>query len=134
VDRARAVRLAGAARVARLGTIGEGGRVDLVPCTFAFDGELFVTAVDHKPKSTTNLRRLDNVRADGRVTVLIDHYDDDWSRLWWVRLRGLARVVEGDEMTPLVAPLVAKYPQYGERPPSGPAIVATIDECHGWAP
>jgi PPOX class probable F420-dependent enzyme len=134
VDRAEALRRAAAAPVARLGTIGPGGRVDLVPCTFAFDGEQFVTAVDHKPKSTTRLQRLDNVRADGRVTVLIDHYDDDWSRLWWVRLRGVARVVEGDEAARAVAPLVAKYAPYADRPPTGPAIVATVDDCRWWAP
>src|SRR5688500_6795481 len=80
--------------IARLATIGSVGAVDLVPITFAWHGSTVVTAVDHKPKRTRRLRRLDNVSRDPRVTVLIDHYSDEWSELWWVRLRGLAVVVD----------------------------------------
>jgi PPOX class probable F420-dependent enzyme len=134
VDRAEAERRAAGARVARLGTIGPGGRVDLVPCTFALDGDRFVTAVDHKPKATVRLQRLANIEADPRVTVLIDEYDDEWRDLWWVRLRGRARVLD-DEGTRAAAVglLVAKYSAYGDRPPAGPVLEATIDDWRWWA-
>src|SRR5205823_4279080 len=74
-----------AARVARLATHNARGGIDLVPCAFAFvDDDTIVTAVDHKPKRTVRLQRLENIRKNSGVTVLIDHYDDDWSTLWWV--------------------------------------------------
>ena len=115
------------ARVARLATHNPSGAIDLVPVTFAaIDDRTITTAVDHKPKRTTRLQRLDNIRADHRVTVLVDHYDDDWSTLWWVRLRGTAEVDESPSDERL-APLVAKYAPYREIPPAGPLIVVTID-------
>jgi PPOX class probable F420-dependent enzyme len=134
VDRAEAERRVAAAPVGRLGTIGPEGRVDLVPCTFALVGDRLVTAVDHKPKSTRRLRRLANVVADPRITLLVDHYDDDWDQLWWVRLRGRAAVVEAEpERSTAVGPLVAKYPQYADRAPDGPAIVATVTDWSWWS-
>ena len=80
------------ARVARLGTADPDGAVRLVPVCFAVVDEWVVSVVDHKPKRTGQLRRLDDMRATGRATVLVDHYDDDWSQLWWVRVRGRAEV------------------------------------------
>jgi PPOX class probable F420-dependent enzyme len=134
VDRVEAERRVAAAPVARLGTIGPEGRVDLVPCTFALVGDRLVTAVDHKPKTTRRLRRLANIAADPRITLLVDHYDDDWDRLWWVRVRGRAEVVEaGPDRTDAVAALVAKYPQYAVRAPDGPAIVATVTDWTWWS-
>lgn len=123
------------ARVATLGTVNAGGGIDLVPVTFALDGDALVTAVDHKPKRTTRLARLDNVRRDPRVTVLVHDYDEDWSRLWWARLRGRARVVEAGtaDHTAAVAPLVAKYHQYREQPPAGPAIVVDVEDWRSWS-
>jgi PPOX class probable F420-dependent enzyme len=120
--------------VARLGTVNDAGAVDLVPCTFAFvDDRTFVTAIDHKPKSTTALQRLANVRARPLVTVLIDHYEDDWTRLWWVRLRGAGRVVDaGADLDAAVDALVARYPQYQARRPAGPAIVVSITAATTW--
>jgi PPOX class probable F420-dependent enzyme len=133
VNDARA--LVASARVARLGTINPAGGVDLVPITFAFlDDDTLVTAVDHKPKRTTALQRLDNVRAHPAVTVLVDHYDEDWSALWWVRLRGRAQVVDGgDELAAAVAALQLRYEQYQGRPPGGPAIAITIDRWSSWS-
>ena len=81
------------------------------------DGETLYTAVDEKPKRTRRLKRLENIEANPHVEVLIDHYEDDWSKLWWVRLRGTARIVEDPRAVDL---LVAKYPQYAERRPEGP--------------
>jgi PPOX class probable F420-dependent enzyme len=122
-----------AARVARLGTHNPRGGIDLVPCTFALvDEHTIVTAVDHKPKRTAKLQRLENIRRNPSVTVLVDHYDDDWSTLWWVRARGDALIV--DEVEPgFVEALVAKYDQYRDRPPAGPAIVIQITELTGWS-
>ena len=121
-----------AARVASLATINDDGGADLVPVTFALDRDTFVTAVDHKPKRTTELRRLHNVRERPDVTVLVDHYDDDWSALWWVRLRGTARVAQPGGVD--LSPLIAKYEQYRERPPAGPAIVVAVSDWRWWSP
>ena len=122
-----------AARVARLATQNRSGLIDLVPITFAFvDNDTIVTVVDHKPKRTTRLRRLDNIRTHPHVTVLVDHYADDWSRLWWVRLRGTAAVDE-DPDDALLVPLVAKYQQYRDVRPAGPAIVIAVYDIAGWS-
>ena len=122
-----------AARVARLGTQGPSGLIDLVPITFAFvDDDTIVTAVDHKPKRTTRLRRLDNIRFNPQVTVLVDHYEDEWSRLWWARLRGTALVDEVPDDA-LLRPLVDKYPQYRDMRPAGPAIVIAVRDVTGWS-
>src|SRR5947207_15569308 len=83
-----------AAPVARLATVTADGRPHVVPCCFALTGDRIVTAVDGKPKSTLALRRLDNVRAHPAAALVVDHYDDDWSQLWWIRADGDGRVVE----------------------------------------
>ncbi|HEU0304545.1 MAG TPA: TIGR03668 family PPOX class F420-dependent oxidoreductase [Gaiellaceae bacterium] len=119
------------ARVARLATIRPDGSPRVVPICFALDGDMLYTAVDEKPKRTRRLARLADIERDPRVEVLIDHYDDDWSRLEWVRLRGRARVVESDERA--LELLSAKYPQYGERPPQGPFVVVEIAERIEWS-
>ncbi|MEV7968292.1 TIGR03668 family PPOX class F420-dependent oxidoreductase [Sphaerisporangium sp. NPDC088356] len=122
------------ARVARLGTVGEDGAPHLVPVTFSLDGDRIVTAVDHKPKSTTNLRRLRNIQANPKVCVLVDHYDDDWTRLWWVRADGVATIVERDEeRLPVLASLVAKYPQYADHVPEGPVILIEVTRYTTWS-
>jgi PPOX class probable F420-dependent enzyme len=128
-------RLVRASPRAILGTLNDDGGVDLVPVTFALAGpDTLVTAVDHKPKRTTALRRLDNARRRPGVTLIVDHYEDDWSALWWVRLRGSARVVDGGpEREAAAAALEARYPQYAGRPPAGPAIVVTIRSWRGWS-
>jgi PPOX class probable F420-dependent enzyme len=126
-----------AARVARLATVNAHGAADLVPVTFALvDDDTIVTAVDHKPKRTTALARLRNIRAHAGVTFLVDHYDDaDWDALWWVRIRAVATVAEPGEPDHqrAAAVLGEKYPAYRDRPPAGPAIVARVTEWHGWA-
>jgi PPOX class probable F420-dependent enzyme len=130
----RVLAAAAGAPVARLATVAASGDIDLVPITFAFAGRTLVSAVDHKPKRTTRLQRLDNISRDPRVTVLVDHYADDWSSLWWARLRGLAVVVaEGPRFADAIEQLVAKYPQhYGQNPPQGPAIVIDVIEVRTW--
>ncbi|WP_248959661.1 TIGR03668 family PPOX class F420-dependent oxidoreductase [Sphaerisporangium perillae] len=127
-------KLAGA-RVARLATVSDDGRPHLVPVTFSLDGDRIVTAVDHKPKTTTHLRRLRNIHVNPNVCVLADHYDEDWTRLWWVRADGFATILEpGEERVPdLLAPLVAKYPQYTERVPEGPVILIEVTRYSSWS-
>lgn len=123
------------ARVARLGTVAGDGRPHLVPCCFALDGDTFHTAVDGvKAKSTTALRRLDNIRANPATSVLVDHYDDDWSTLWWVRMDGDARIVDVDTDAGRVGAdlLREKYVQYRDGPLPGPLIVVRVATWRAW--
>jgi PPOX class probable F420-dependent enzyme len=123
-----------AARVARLATVGGDGMPHLVPVTFAVRGGVVVSAVDHKPKRTAALRRLANIEATGLVSLLVDRYEDDWTRLWWVRADGTARVLRAEaDRTEPVRWLRGKYPQYAQRPPAGPVILAEISHWRGWA-
>lgn len=123
-----------AAPVARLATIDAAGRAHLVPFCFALDGDTLYSAVDEKPKRTKRLKRLENIRLHPDVTVLVDHYEDDWSRLWWVRLRGQARVIEeGPERERALALLREKYEQYREEPPEGAVIAISLDEWRNWS-
>jgi PPOX class probable F420-dependent enzyme len=127
-------RLAGA-RVAYLGTVSEQGQPHLVPVTFDLADSVLVIAVDHKPKSTANLRRLRNIAGNDRVSVLAEHYDDDhWEALWWARADGRATVLtEETERAEPVRRLCAKYPQYRAEPPAGPVIRIAVDGWSGWA-
>jgi len=124
------VALVDQARVARLATAGADGRPHVVPICFALDGDTLYTAVDGKPKRTRALKRLRNIEENQWVEVVIDHYEDDWTRLWWVRLRGRARVVERDERA--LELLRAKYSQYREAPPEGPFVVLSVEERTEW--
>jgi PPOX class probable F420-dependent enzyme len=123
------------ARVARLGTLTAEGRPHVVPCCFALDGATLYTGVDDvKAKSTTALRRLDNIAGNRSVTVLVDHYDDDWSTLWWIRMDGDARLVDAasDEGRTCLELLAGKYPQYRTRPLPGPLIAIVITRWRAW--
>jgi PPOX class probable F420-dependent enzyme len=117
-----------AARVARLATIGDGPH--LVPVVFAVSESTVVIAIDHKPKARREVQRLTNIRANPAVSLLVDHYDDDWSTLWWVRADGEATVVEDSCEVDL---LVAKYPQYREIRPAGPVILVRVHTWRGWS-
>jgi PPOX class probable F420-dependent enzyme len=123
-----------AARVARLATLTPDGRLHLVPISFALGGDTLYSAVDEKPKRSRRLQRLANVRANPEVAVLVDHYDDDWSRLWWVRLRGTGRIIEhGRELETALSLLADKYEQYGSQPPGGPVLAISLHEWRGWS-
>jgi PPOX class probable F420-dependent enzyme len=122
-----------AARIARLGTVDGDGAVRLVPVCFAVVEGFVVSAIDHKPKRTGQLRRLDDMRASGAATILVDHYDEDWSTLWWVRVRGRAEVLtDGPDRDHALDALVAKYPQYREQRPAGAVWRVAIDELRWW--
>ena len=118
------------ARVGRLATVTADGRPHVVPVCFALhDGRIY-TAVDAKPKATTALARLENVRASGRAALLVDHYEEDWAKLWWVRVDGPAAVVESE---PAIDALAAKYDQYRAQRPGGPLIAITPERWRSWA-
>jgi PPOX class probable F420-dependent enzyme len=122
------------ARVARLATVRPDGTPHVVAVTFAVHGGTVVTAVDDKPKRSEELQRLRNLEERPAAALLVDHYDDDWSKLWWVRLDGVAEVVRHEpRRTTELAPLVAKYPQYRESPPRGPVIVMTVRSATSWS-
>jgi PPOX class probable F420-dependent enzyme len=135
VTREEARRLFSDARVARLATVDPSGRPHLVPITFAAAGDLVFSAVDAKPKRTTALRRLENIRRNARVALLADHYEDaDWGALWWVRADGAARVLErGDAQARRGIELLAeRYGQYRATPPGGPVLEIAVERWSGW--
>ncbi len=125
----------GAARVARLATVSPSSAPQLVPVVFAIVGDEISFAVDHKPKTTRQLRRLDNIASNSKVSLLVDHYDDDWSSLWWVRVDGDAMVADAASADGRrgIDALVAKYPQYAEVRPAGPAVIVRTLQWRWWA-
>jgi PPOX class probable F420-dependent enzyme len=122
------------ARSARLATVGTDGRPHVVPIAFAVDGDTVYFAVDAKPKRTTDLKRLRNIAANPSVSVLVDHYEDDWEQLWWVRADGAARIIADTAEAGRALDLLArKYPQYRDARPPGPVVAITIQRMTGWA-
>jgi PPOX class probable F420-dependent enzyme len=133
MDEAEARHRVEAARVARLGTLTPEGLVHLVPICFALDGDVLYSAVDAKPKRSRALQRLENIRVNPEVAVLVDAWDEDWANLWWARLRGRARVVEtGVEHERALQLLRAKYAQYRDDP-LGSVIAVDVHERHRWS-
>jgi PPOX class probable F420-dependent enzyme len=101
------------ARVGRLATADGSGQPLVVPICYAWDGEALVSAIDAKPKRAGELARVRNIRDNPKVSVVIDHYDEDWRRLRWVIIQGIAEVLTaGRDFAKAVDLLVAKYPQY----------------------
>ena len=126
-------RRAGAARVARRGPVRPDGRAHVVPICFVLEGDVLYSAVDQKPKRSRELQRLRNLRERPWATVLVDHYQEDWRGLWWVRMRGPARVLDaGEEAERALAALAAKYPQYRRDPPAGPVIAVDVADWRAW--
>lgn len=124
--------------IARLATSAADGTPHLVPVVFAVGGgpdgehDVIYTAVDAKPKSTRRLRRLANIESNPQVSLLVDHYDDDWAQLWWVRADGVAAIHTGEAMEVGLALLRAKYPQYQTVSLSGPVIAVTVHRWSAW--
>lgn len=104
-----------------------------MPCCFTVVGDTVYSAVDAKPKSTLALQRLRNVAAHPAVSLVIDHYVEDWSQLWWIRLDGQARIVEtGPEHDAAIEALTAKYEQYLDAPPPGAVVAIDVDAWRAW--
>jgi PPOX class probable F420-dependent enzyme len=120
------------ARVARLATVTPAGAPHLVPVTFALLDDSVYSVVDEKPKRTTELQRLENVRANVRATLLVDHYEEAWRHLWWVRADGTARILDLDdpEARRAIAALGERYPQ---QRPSGPVLAVDVERWTGWS-
>jgi PPOX class probable F420-dependent enzyme len=133
VDVTAARRRLSEARVARLATVSASGAPHLVPVVFALDGDTVYFAVDAKPKRTPHLQRLRNIAANPAVSLLADHYEEDWTRLWWVRVDGVASEVEDPSRAGRALDLLAgRYPQYRQSRPQGPVVAITIRSITGW--
>ena len=135
MDEAKARHRFGDARVARIATVSADGAPHLVPIVFALEGDDVFSIVDAKPKRTPKLKRLANIAANPRVSLLVDHYGEDWNRLWWVRADGEARVVEkGPERERAVELLRGKYEQYRTwSEPIGAAVVVRVGRWRWWS-
>jgi PPOX class probable F420-dependent enzyme len=123
-------------RVARLATADPAARPHVVPIVYGVVGETLYSAVDNKPKTTTALRRLLNVRANPAVAALVDCYDDaDWRSLWWARADGVGRVIESadDEAVRALDVLAHKYVQYRDARPAGPLLAIDVHRWSGWS-
>jgi PPOX class probable F420-dependent enzyme len=127
------------ARVARLATLDAQSRPHIVPVCFAFDGKVFYTAIDQKPKrvTTQQLARVRNIRTVPRVALLIDEYDEDWTRLWFILIRGKAKLMPisaHKEHARAIRKLRAKYPQYTHAmlPDDAPIIRITPERTTSW--
>lgn len=123
-----------ASPVARLATVTGDGSPHVVPCCFLLDEDRLYSVVDGKPKSTSNLRRLNNVRANPSTSLIVDRYADDWTELWWVRVDGVASVVEAErERSEAIDGLAGKYHQYRAKRPAGPLLRVDVTRITGWA-
>lgn len=119
--------------VARLATVAPDGTPHLVPVVFAVEGDVIYTAVDAKPKKTRRLRRLANIEHNPAVSLLVDHYAQDWTQLWWVRVDGAAAIAtDGDALETGYRLLRGKYPQYQAVPLDGPVIVINATRWSAW--
>ena len=146
MDQDEARRRLAAARVGRLATVTPSGTPHVVPVVFALLDDVFYTAVDSKPKTTVALQRLANIEATGLASLLVDHYTEDWSKLWWVRVDGAARVLavtdgykgtqpgqgRPEQIRAGLEALTHKYPQYVRQPPSGPVIAVHLNRWRWW--
>jgi PPOX class probable F420-dependent enzyme len=122
-----------AARVARLATVRRDGGPHVVPIVFALDGDRLAFTVDDKPKRTRELRRLENIEFEPRVSILVDHYEEPWTHLWWVRADGRAVVGRDEDVIgPATDLLAAKYGSYEHRRPPGPVVVVEIEAWRFW--
>lgn len=133
VDEGRARQRFATARVAVLTTVDSSRVPHAVPVVFAVDGDTLWTATDAKPKRGGALRRYANVRTNPAVSLLVQHWDEDWSALWWVRADGVAAVREEPATVAYAVRLLrAKYPQYGKVDVHGPVLEITVHRWRGW--
>jgi PPOX class probable F420-dependent enzyme len=122
-----------AQRVARLATVGDDGQPHVVPIVFAVAGDTVYSAVDQKPKRTTALRRLANVEANPAVSVLVDHYEEDWDRLWWARADGRGRVLEDPDDDEVIKALALLKQRYPRQTAVGAVLAVDVQRWSGWS-
>jgi PPOX class probable F420-dependent enzyme len=123
------------ARVGHLGLLDDGGRPRVLPVTFAVvEGDVW-SAIDDKPKrrAGAELARVRWLRARPASALTVDRYDDDWSRLAWVQVLGLAAVLDAAGHEPVLRALAARHPQYRDRPPAGPLLRLTPERALCWS-
>ena len=127
-------RFLAAQRVARLATADAAGRPHVVPICYALIENTIYFTIDEKPKKTPELKRLANLRENPQAAVVVDHYDEDWSQLGWVMVRGRADVLEsGHEHDLAQARLRARYPQLAAmRIEQLPVVAVRIDQVTSW--
>jgi PPOX class probable F420-dependent enzyme len=124
-----------AQRVARLATADAAGRPHVVPICYALVRDKVYFTIDEKPKKKpARLKRLANLRANPRAALVVDRYDEDWSRLGWVMLRGAAEIIEsGPEHDEAQAALRARYPQLAAmRIEELPVVAVRVDHASSW--
>ena len=126
------------ARVAHLATSDQYARPHVVPVVFFWRHDVLYTPLDRKPKRDDDwhaLRRVRNIETNGRVAIVVDRYDEDWSRLAWVMVEGVATILEsGEERDAAAALLVAKYAQYETLPLDGrPIVRVEIEHASEWS-
>jgi PPOX class probable F420-dependent enzyme len=123
-------------RVGRLATADQSGQPHVIPIVFATDGERLYTPLDRKPKrvGSMELKRVRNLVENPRVAVVVDHYEEDWSKLTWLLVKGTGTLVEsGEEYDVGVQLLEKKYPQYERMRLQGqPLIVITPFDITSW--
>ncbi len=127
-----------AARIGHLATADKTGRPHLVPVCYAVVGEAAYIALDQKPKQSGDLFRLKRVRnivENPAVCLTVDIYDEDWSKLAFLMLRGNAQLIEGGaEHDAAVLALLARYPQYrAHRLEERPLIAIHVRRVTRWA-
>ncbi len=120
------------ARVARLSYVDERDRPRVLPVTFAVEGGAVWSAIDEKPKRTRHPARLRHLSRRPEAALLVDVYDDDWSRLAWVQLMGSVEIVDASSARDALTVLAAKYAQYAERTPPGPLLRLGVERALQW--
>jgi len=134
VDEAELRRRFAASPVARLATVRPDGAPHVVPVVFAAVEDVVYTVVDHKPKRTQRLQRLANLRREPRCSLLVDHYEGDWTRLWWVRADGVTSILDEPPADhPGLVALLERYRAYEDRPPRGPLLIVRVERWSGWS-
>jgi PPOX class probable F420-dependent enzyme len=127
-------RRVGEARVGRIATVTPDDRPHVVPFVFALHDDTLYSSVDAKPKKGPDLKRIRNIRANPAVQVVVDHYEEPWQPIWWVRLTGSAEILEeGPERKGALRLLAQKYPEYRDSPPQGAVIAVRIERWLGWS-